>query len=80
MEQDIEDNAWQILESHEDQPSSYVDATSFALMRRENVQRAALQAPIATRSCTRPDRSEERIRHRSRRTSDSKAAKTRRAR
>jgi hypothetical protein len=40
IEQDIEDDAWQILESHTDKPWSYVDATSFALMERENVQTA----------------------------------------
>ena len=37
IEQDIEDDAWQILESHDDKPWSYVDATSFALMTREDV-------------------------------------------
>ena len=40
IEPDIEDDAWQILESHDDKPWSYVDATSFALMSREKVQTA----------------------------------------
>ena len=31
---------WALLESHADKQWSYVDATSFALMERENVQSA----------------------------------------
>ncbi len=31
----IEDEAWRILETHDDKRWSYVDATSFALMERE---------------------------------------------
>jgi uncharacterized protein len=35
VEQDVEDDAWQILERHGDKRWSYVDATSFALIERE---------------------------------------------
>lgn len=37
---DIEEEAWQILETHADKRWSYVDATSFALMARERVTEA----------------------------------------
>lgn len=33
----MEDDAWRILESHEDKNWSYVDATSFAIMARESL-------------------------------------------
>ena len=36
----LEREAWAILESHDDKPWSYVDATSFALMDREGVSEA----------------------------------------
>ncbi len=35
IEPDLEEEAWQILERHEDKRWSYVDATSFALLARE---------------------------------------------
>lgn len=35
VEQEVEDDAWQILERHGDKRWSYVDATSFALIERE---------------------------------------------
>lgn len=35
IEEDIEEEAWEILESHDDKEWSYVDATSFALLERE---------------------------------------------
>lgn len=34
VDQDVEDHAWRILETHGDKRWSYVDATSFALMER----------------------------------------------
>lgn len=40
VDEQLERDAWQILESHEDKPWSYVDATSFALMDREGVNEA----------------------------------------
>jgi predicted nucleic acid-binding protein len=40
IEEGVERDAWEILESHHDKPWSYVDATSFALMKREQVQTA----------------------------------------
>jgi uncharacterized protein len=36
-DQEIEDAAWEILESHEDKSWSYVDAVSFALMERDGI-------------------------------------------
>lgn len=33
----VEEEAWRILESHEDKNWSYVDATSFAIMARESI-------------------------------------------
>jgi uncharacterized protein len=35
LEEDVESNAWEILERHGDKRWSYVDATSFALLERE---------------------------------------------
>lgn len=35
VERDIEEEAWEILERHEDKRWSYVDATSFALIGRD---------------------------------------------
>jgi predicted nucleic acid-binding protein len=35
LDQDVEDDAWEILESHGDKLWSYVDATSFALIERD---------------------------------------------
>jgi predicted nucleic acid-binding protein len=35
LDQDVESDAWQILEGHDDKRWSYVDATSFALIERE---------------------------------------------
>jgi predicted nucleic acid-binding protein len=35
LEPEVEDEAWQILERHDDKGWSYVDATSFALIERD---------------------------------------------
>lgn len=35
LERDVEEEAWEILESHGDKRWSYVDATSFALIERD---------------------------------------------
>ncbi len=35
LERDVEEEAWQILEQHDDKRWSYVDATSFALIERD---------------------------------------------
>jgi predicted nucleic acid-binding protein len=35
VEEELEDEAWAMLESHPDKDWSYVDATSFSLMERE---------------------------------------------
>src|SRR5581483_4694124 len=40
VDEEVEEEAWSILESHADKAWSYVDATSFALMRREKVGEA----------------------------------------
>jgi predicted nucleic acid-binding protein len=40
VDEEVEEEAWSILESHADKAWSYVDATSFALMRREGVDEA----------------------------------------
>ena len=40
VDEQVEEDAWALLESHADKQWSYVDATSFALMERENVQSA----------------------------------------
>lgn len=39
-DQELEDAAWEILESHEDKAWSHVDAVSFALMEREGISTA----------------------------------------
>jgi predicted nucleic acid-binding protein len=39
-DQDIEQQAWSILETHTDKSWSYVDATSFALIERERLTAA----------------------------------------
>lgn len=47
---EVDDAAWGILESHEDKSWSYVDANSFALMEKEDVQEAfALDANFRQR-------------------------------
>jgi uncharacterized protein len=40
VEQDVEGEAWEILERHADKRWSYVDATSFALLEREGSDEA----------------------------------------
>lgn len=40
VDEDVEDDAWSILESQDDKRYSYVDATSFALMAREGTTEA----------------------------------------
>lgn len=40
IDEALERDAWEILESHEDKEWSYVDATSFALMQREGIHEA----------------------------------------
>ncbi len=40
VDEDVEEEAWSILETYEDTEWSYVDATSFALMRREGAREA----------------------------------------
>jgi len=40
VDEEMEEEAWSILESYTDKAWSYVDATSFALMRREKVGEA----------------------------------------
>lgn len=40
LDREIEDAAWSILESHTDKAWSYVDATSFALIEREQLTAA----------------------------------------
>jgi predicted nucleic acid-binding protein len=40
VDEALEDEAWSILESHDDKQWSYVDATSFALMDREGTAEA----------------------------------------
>jgi predicted nucleic acid-binding protein len=35
LDQEVEDDAWEILDRHEDKLWSYVDATSFALIERD---------------------------------------------
>ncbi|MDX6697988.1 MAG: uncharacterized protein QOE65_1385 [Solirubrobacteraceae bacterium] len=50
VEEPVEDEAWAILESHDDKTWSYVDATSFALMAREETDEAlAFDAHFAQR-------------------------------
>ena len=38
VDEPVEEDAWALLESHADKQWSYVDATSFALIERENVR------------------------------------------
>ncbi len=40
VDEELEDEAWSILESHADKAWSYVDATSFALIERERAASA----------------------------------------
>lgn len=40
VDEEVEEEAWSILESHDDKAWSHVDATSFALMRREAIDEA----------------------------------------
>lgn len=40
IDESVDEDAWTLLESHADKLWSYVDATSFALMEREDVQTA----------------------------------------
>jgi predicted nucleic acid-binding protein len=40
VDEELEESAWAILESHDDKLWSYVDATSFALMEREGITTA----------------------------------------
>lgn len=40
VDEDVEQEAWSILESHTDKEWSYVDATSFALIERERLNAA----------------------------------------
>lgn len=50
VDDDIEEDAWSILEQHADRAWSHVDATSFALMAREGVNEAfSLDANFAQR-------------------------------
>ena len=50
VEPAVEDEAWSILESHADKRWSYVDATSFALIAREETDEAlAFDAHFAQR-------------------------------
>jgi predicted nucleic acid-binding protein len=56
VEEDVELEAWSILESHADKEWSYVDATSFALMDRESMTRAlAYDHHFAQRGLLPPD-------------------------
>ncbi len=49
----LEDDAWSILDSHDDKRWSYVDATSFALMTREGTAEAfAFDRHFAQRGLT----------------------------
>ena len=40
IEEDVEEEAWKILEDHDDKGWSYVDATSFALIERDGMSEA----------------------------------------
>jgi uncharacterized protein len=40
LDEDVEGDAWKILERHDDKRWSYVDATSFALLEREGSNEA----------------------------------------
>jgi predicted nucleic acid-binding protein len=50
LEADVESEAWEILERHDDKRWSYVDATSFVLIEREGAEEAfAFDAHFAQR-------------------------------
>jgi predicted nucleic acid-binding protein len=50
LDQQVEDDAWAMLESHSDERWSYVDASSFALIEREgNGEAFAFDAHFAQR-------------------------------
>ena len=50
LDEEVEDEAWEILERHRDKRWSYVDATSFALIERDGASEAfALDAHFAQR-------------------------------
>lgn len=50
VDEDVEDDAWRMLEAHADKAWSYVDATSFALMAWEKTDEAlALDRHFAQR-------------------------------
>jgi predicted nucleic acid-binding protein len=40
VSEDVEDEAWEWLRRHDERPYSFVDATSFALMRRLRIREA----------------------------------------
>jgi predicted nucleic acid-binding protein len=40
IEREVEDEAWEWLRRHDERPYSFVDATSFALMRRLRIREA----------------------------------------
>ena len=40
VDEDLEDEAWRWLRRHDERPYSFVDATSFALMRRRRLREA----------------------------------------
>ncbi|MGA2454196.1 MAG: PIN domain-containing protein [Solirubrobacteraceae bacterium] len=53
VDEALEDEAWSILDSHDDKHWSYVDATSFALMQREGTAEAfAFDRHFAQRGLT----------------------------
>ncbi len=53
VDEALEDDAWSILQSHDDKRWSYVDATSFALMEREGTAEAfAFDRHFAQRGLT----------------------------
>ena len=55
IEEPVDEEAWSILESHADQPCSYVDASSFALMEHEGTAEAlAFDRHFAQRGLTLP--------------------------
>jgi predicted nucleic acid-binding protein len=40
VDEQVEDEAWRWLQRHDERPYSFVDATSFALMRRRRLREA----------------------------------------
>jgi predicted nucleic acid-binding protein len=58
LDEEVEADAWQILERHGDKQWSYVDATSFALIERDGGDEAfALDTHFSQRGLrVRPDR------------------------